>query len=226
MAPRSRRDDDTTPERASGGRQRLPAPERRERVLDSALELFARDGYAASMGDVARAAGVTRTGLYNYYPSKEQLFLAVLETQASELLRHLAPAVTSEGSQAVRARRVVDAMMAYAQERPRSWALLFAHGRDDGEPAVARARIRVHEMVLGAAAVLLASDMAAAGLGANTVRSAIMGEGALGAAVAVTRWWQDHPEVPRETVTQAVYDLLWLGAEGLPADGRGQTRRP
>ncbi len=199
---------------AATPRQRLPAPERREKVLQAALALFAEQGYGASMGDMAKAAGITRTVLYHYFPSKERLFLAVLEAEAGELLLHLAPAVASEGDRTIRAERTIDALLAFAEARPEAWKLLFEH-QDDGEPAVREARARVHEQVMTSAAVLLARDMNAAGLGGDPVRTAILGEANLGAAVAVVRWWRAHPRVPRETVVRHLFGLLWHGSEGL-----------
>ena len=55
---------------------------RRQRVLDVALLIFARYGYRkASLEDVARAADISRPGLYLYFPSKQDLFRAAV-TQA------------------------------------------------------------------------------------------------------------------------------------------------
>jgi AcrR family transcriptional regulator len=52
---------------------------RREHVLDAALLVFARYGYRkASMEDVARAAGISRPGLYFYFASKPDLFRAAV----------------------------------------------------------------------------------------------------------------------------------------------------
>lgn len=52
---------------------------RREHVLDTALLVFARYGYRkASMEDVARAAGISRPGLYFYFASKKDLFRAAV----------------------------------------------------------------------------------------------------------------------------------------------------
>lgn len=50
-------------------------------LLDAALEMFAERGYAATrLDDVARAAGVSKGTLYLYYPSKEDLFKAVVRS--------------------------------------------------------------------------------------------------------------------------------------------------
>lgn len=51
----------------------------RARILDGALEAFARDGFeAATMARIASAAGVGAASIYRYYESKHELFAAVL----------------------------------------------------------------------------------------------------------------------------------------------------
>ena len=52
----------------------------RERILDAAMEIFARYGYRrASMDQVAEAAGLTRQAVYHHFPNKEALFRAGVE---------------------------------------------------------------------------------------------------------------------------------------------------
>lgn len=68
---------------SSAGSDVLSPPEtgagRREHVLDAALLVFARYGYRkASMDDVARAADISRPGLYFYFASKQDLFRAAV----------------------------------------------------------------------------------------------------------------------------------------------------
>ncbi|HEY5947508.1 MAG TPA: helix-turn-helix domain-containing protein, partial [Kofleriaceae bacterium] len=51
----------------------------RTRILDAALEVFARDGFAAAtMASIAKAAGVGAASIYRYYESKDELFAAVI----------------------------------------------------------------------------------------------------------------------------------------------------
>lgn len=196
---------------------RLPAAQRRERVLQSALELFADQGYAASMGDVAKAAGITRTVLYHYFPSKERLFTSVLETAAGELLHHLAPAIGGTDEQVVRARATTDALVDFLADRPRAWDVLFLH-HDEDEPEAAAARERVHERAMAAFAVMFAADLNAAGIDADSVRGQLFGEMQLGAVVAAGRWWRAHAQTPRADVADAVFALLWHGTSRLGDD--------
>lgn len=55
--------------------------ERPREILEAALELFLARGYAATrLEDVASLAGITKSSVYNYFPSKGQLFLSVIES--------------------------------------------------------------------------------------------------------------------------------------------------
>jgi AcrR family transcriptional regulator len=56
------------------------ATPRQERILKAALEVFSRKGYAAAtIPEIARAAGVATGTIYIYYPSKRELFIAVIQ---------------------------------------------------------------------------------------------------------------------------------------------------
>ena len=60
-------------------RRTLPADERRRQILDSALDAFSRQGYGrTTVREIAAAAGVAEGSIYNYFPSKRDLFVAVL----------------------------------------------------------------------------------------------------------------------------------------------------
>lgn len=85
----------TTAPTAGASRQRRKET-RPQELLDAALALFVEKGFAATRAEeVARAAGVSKGTLYLYYPSKEELFKAVVRSNLSsliaegmELLRH------------------------------------------------------------------------------------------------------------------------------------------
>jgi AcrR family transcriptional regulator len=71
----------------------LDQESRQYAVLDAAVSVFARFGYRkTSMEDVARAANVSRQGLYLSFANKEELFRRALE---HSLRRQLACAITA-----------------------------------------------------------------------------------------------------------------------------------
>ncbi len=57
----------------------------RQAILDSALELFAARGYdAVSVGEIAKAVGIKAPSLYNYFPGKQAIFDAIVESTAAQ----------------------------------------------------------------------------------------------------------------------------------------------
>jgi AcrR family transcriptional regulator len=66
----------------------------RQALLDAALGLFAEKGYyGTSLRDIARHVGVRESALYNYFPSKESLFEAVVMADRQETAERLAPSL-------------------------------------------------------------------------------------------------------------------------------------
>jgi len=67
--------------------RRLPAEERRKRIIESARGVFAASNYwKVSTADLARAADVSEPALYRYFPSKKDLFLSTIKTTAPKLI--------------------------------------------------------------------------------------------------------------------------------------------
>jgi TetR/AcrR family acrAB operon transcriptional repressor len=64
------------------------AAETREQVLDAALVVFARKGYAATtLVDIAQEAGLTRGAVYHHFEGKPELYLTLLQERSGSLLR-------------------------------------------------------------------------------------------------------------------------------------------
>ncbi len=53
---------------------------RERQLLDAALDVFSKKGFAkATTGEIARKAGVAEGTIYNYFPNKRELFVAVIK---------------------------------------------------------------------------------------------------------------------------------------------------
>jgi TetR/AcrR family transcriptional repressor of mexJK operon len=65
-----------------------------DQVIEGAKAVFLREGFeGASVDEIARDAGVSKATLYSYFPDKQHLFLAVIETECGhqsevEILLH------------------------------------------------------------------------------------------------------------------------------------------
>lgn len=91
----------TTPHRSAPAPSgQAPSEEpRRARLLDAALTVFGRFGFRkTSMDEVARAAGISRQGLYLHYPTKEALFCAVVDHALGAAAEDAEQALAGEGS--------------------------------------------------------------------------------------------------------------------------------
>lgn len=72
-------------------------PEKRKQILTGARQVFLERGFdAASMGDIARAAGVSKGTLYVYFQDKEDLFAALVTNECSETAELLFELDTNE----------------------------------------------------------------------------------------------------------------------------------
>jgi TetR/AcrR family transcriptional regulator, fatty acid metabolism regulator protein len=70
---------------------------RRQRLLDAALEVFTEHGYNdTAIDEIARASETSKGGLYFHFPSKQALFLALLDEASEALLRRVESAMATE----------------------------------------------------------------------------------------------------------------------------------
>jgi AcrR family transcriptional regulator len=65
---------------------RADAARHRARVLETAYETFAAEVLAVPIDEIARRAGVGAGTVYRHFPTKEDLFLAVIEDRISHLV--------------------------------------------------------------------------------------------------------------------------------------------
>jgi len=107
----------------------------RQAILDAALDVFASRGFrAATIDRIAAAAGMSKPNLLYYYPSKEAIYLAVLEDTLAEWLRPL-DEIDPEGDAIAELQRYVDAKLAMSRTRPAA-SKLFANEILHGAPAI------------------------------------------------------------------------------------------
>src|SRR5438477_13061782 len=109
--------------------KRLPASERRRQILAAAREVFGHRGAEdPSVERLAAAAGISKPILYRHFPSKRELYLAVLEDHLADLIRRLWVALSGSADPRVRLRRALQAYFEFVDERPDGHPLQVAAG--------------------------------------------------------------------------------------------------
>lgn len=78
-------------------------------IMDAAAAIFAKEGYpAAKMQDVAKACGATKSMLYHYFPTKDDLLFAMLEEHLQRLIQAMEEALTVGSSARERLQALVE----------------------------------------------------------------------------------------------------------------------
>jgi AcrR family transcriptional regulator len=201
-------------------RKRLTAEQRRDSILDAALEVFARRGFhGSSIDEIAQAAGVSKALIYEHFPSKRDLHVSLLERHVQEIFEALAVAAATSDPGEVRLRAGVDAFLEFVERRRDAFRMLF---RDAVEPDVAEIVASVQRQAAAAVAGMIASEPRTTPESPERDRQAIemVGQQLTGAVQSLAIWWGDHPEVPREVLVESVMNFAWVGLERLRAGDR------
>lgn len=183
-------------------------------LLEAATEVFAAEGYAAaSIRQIADAAGVTIPVLYDHFASKKQLHIGLLEQQGDALIAAVS-SVSGDSPEALM-RHSVDAFFSYVEEHPFAWRMLFRE--PPVEPDIAAAHARVMGRARAAIAGLLALTprwKTSSALGREQ-QLEVLAEGTKSAINGLAAWWWEHRDVPRDQVVALAMDLLFVGIERL-----------
>jgi AcrR family transcriptional regulator len=104
----------------------MRAPERRAQLLDVARRLFGTAGYhQVSMDAVAREAGVTKPILYDHFPSKRDLYLALLDADLTTLHDRVRSALDAPTGNRERIRSSFQAYFDFVDEHAEGFRLLM-----------------------------------------------------------------------------------------------------
>lgn len=88
--------------------------ERREAIVARAARLFATRGFAGtSVADLAAACDTSKSLIYHYYPSKEDILHAVMASHIDQLVQDVAEAFERNGDAEARLRALVHGFMAH-----------------------------------------------------------------------------------------------------------------
>ncbi len=121
----------------------MPPGQRREQLLDAALEVITERGYSGvSIEAVARRAGVTRPVVYDHFTNLSQLLNALVEREenyAIEQLERVVPGDPGEIPPDVLLTRGVRTFLDAVASRPATWRIILLP--PDGTPAMVRQHV-------------------------------------------------------------------------------------
>lgn len=204
--------DDARRADAPTGLSRLPREERRAQVLRAAREVFVAQGYhTAAMDDIAERAGVSKPVLYQHFPGKLDLYVALLDDGIAVLLDTLRTAIEATTDNKQRVRGAISAYFAFVDDPDGAYRLVFESDLTN-EPAV---RYRVE--AADDACSLILGRVIAEDTGLSADQAELLASGLLGMAqIAARRWLREEPRMSRDAAVDLIAGLGWRGIGGFP----------
>ena len=194
---------------------RLPRPARRRQLLNAAQEVFVAHGYhAAAMDDIAERAGVSKPVLYQHFPSKLELYLALLDQHAESLVVRVREALASTSDNRLRVAASVAAYFDFVDgEGPDEGAFRLVFESDlRNDPAVHARVERMTQGCVDAIAETIAHDT-----GYRAEEAQLLSIGLSGLMEVGARWWLTSPDrIPKERAVELLMGLAWRGISGTP----------
>jgi AcrR family transcriptional regulator len=193
--------------RSNAGTKGVPRLERENQILSVASEIFADDGFAgANIQAVADRAGISKPLIYNYFGSKDGLFLACIE-RAGEIVAAEIERIANEDIVGIeRGMRTIEGLFNVLDDQRHLWRLFYDRTAPATGP-VADAVSNYTERITKLADEGVAELMALSG---NTDRLDVSAMTAvwMGIVDSLMRWWVEHPEESATAMTERSGRLL------------------
>jgi AcrR family transcriptional regulator len=196
--------------RPRGGR--MPRKARRAQLLDSALEVFVAQGYhSAAMDDIAERAGVSKPVLYQHFPGKLELYLALLEQSADRIIDATREALASTQDNKMRVLATMQVFYDYVANAQGAFRLVFESDLTN-EPSVRAQVDRVTAVCADEVTKVIHEDT-----GLSDEASRLLAVSLVGVAQFSARYWLDSGgDLDQSAAAQLVASLAWRGISGFP----------
>lgn len=186
-------------------------------LIGAAQRVLAAKGYhGAKIADIAREAGVGVGTFYLYYPTKEAVFLELVEEGVSQLKVQMDGASVSVSDPAEVSRLRVQVFFRFAAERRNLFRIVFGHDAS------------FHDIVRRAQDMFVSDivENLRGGMDSGIFRKAnaeICAQAIVGMCIHAVTWWVEHDEA---TVAEVADEIAQLAQHGIMANGRSTPTDP
>lgn len=197
-------------------RSRLPRDVRRVQLLSAAREVFVAQGYhQAAMDDIAERAGVSKPVLYQHFPGKLDLYLALLELSCDEIIATCREALAATTDNHERVFAAAKVFFDYVANPDGAFRLVFESDLTS-EPAVRAQVDRVTTQCANEIARVIHGDTGIPDPSAHLLAVSLVGM----AQVSARYWLNGSTGLSGPDAAELVAGLAWRGIRSIPlADG-------
>ncbi|MFF5206852.1 TetR/AcrR family transcriptional regulator [Streptosporangium sp. NPDC000396] len=191
---------------------RLPRMARRRQLLSAAQEVFVENGYhQAAMDEIAERAGVSKPVLYQHFPGKQELYLALLDLHVDDMIARCRDALASTRDNKQRVQAVIGAFFDFVSTQGEAFRLVFESDLRN----IAPVRQRIERNLRESAEMI--SQVIQEDTGCSSDEARLLGVGLVGMAEVSARYWiSSNGSIPKDAATQLMARLSWRGISGFP----------
>ncbi|WP_040014195.1 TetR/AcrR family transcriptional regulator [Dermacoccus sp. Ellin185] len=202
-------------------RGRLPRSARRAQLMEAAQSVFVESGYhSAAMDEIAERAHVSKPVLYQHFPGKLDLYLALLEQHTREVPLLVREAIESTSDNSQRVAAAIGAFFAFVEREDAGFRLVFESDLTN-EPAVSEKVERMLTETAAEVAKVVQEDTEL-----PTEQATLVAVALVGMSQVVARYWiTTGSPIPREEAARIVGLLGWRGLGGFPKTGGDEIER-
>ena len=212
----------TTLSEGRGRTSRLPRSARRAQLMEAAQSVFVESGYhATAMDEIAERAQVSKPVLYQHFPGKLDLYLALMDTHTAQLPVLVQTALESTTDNSQRVAATVEAFFEFVERKDAAFRMVFESDLIN-EPAVAERVERMMGQCADAVSVVVKEDT-----GLPDEQAHLIGMAMVGMCQVVARYWLSKgTSIPRKEAAYLVSKLGWRGLGGLPMTDDAVREQP
>lgn len=190
-------------------RTRMSAAKRRQQLVEVGRRIFAENGYdAATVEDIAAAAGVSKPVVYEHFGGKEGLYAVVCDRELAYLGAEITDALEGEGSRR-RIERAAMALLRYVEERTDGFRILVR----ESYPAGGSSYSTLLNDATASVTYILEEEFVARGF--DPVTTSVYAQALVGMVSGTAQWWLDVRTPSKEEVAAHIVNLCFNGLSHL-----------
>ncbi|HET9648972.1 MAG TPA: TetR/AcrR family transcriptional regulator [Microlunatus sp.] len=193
---------------------RMPRDQRRAQLLEAANQVFTSKGYhAAAMDDIAELAGVSKPVLYQHFPSKLDLYLALLDASCDRLIEVVEEALDSTDDNSARVVATMGAFYDFVNSASGEFRFVFESDLT-GDGQVQTRLWEVNNRIADLIAEVIVEDT-----DLDPDRAKLLAISLVGVAQVSARYWVSggtNKLIGLEEAKMLVSSLAWRGIGGFP----------
>jgi AcrR family transcriptional regulator len=183
---------------------------RRAELVAAAVEAIDAHGPSASIAQIAASAGVSKPVLYRYFADKDDLYRAVGQWGAEQVMHALVPTLLADGAMRDKVYRACSEYLSLLADHPQVFLLLIEHRSADDPLADGK------EQIATSLAKLMGDTLRH--LGVDAAGAEPWAHGVIGMGLAVGEWWLRRDIMSREAAADYLAAFIWNAFSGFVAD--------